>query len=557
MAVDYDLIIVGGGVTGAITADHFAARGRSVLVLDSGPGIEPRMDVVGRFLSAWPKTPGSAYQNYPKAPKPSVVGLDKYYVQTVDPTGASATTLGFRSTYERRVGGTTWHWLGTCLRLLPNDFRLRSEYGVGVDWPLTYADLLPWYEQAERVIGVSGDSQQWRRFLEQRGGQWDQDFPMPMVWQTYLDGVITRALDGQTFDGLPMEVTSTPQGRNSQPYDGRPPCAGNTSCIPVCPIHAKFDSTLVMARAVSNGAEVRPKSVVTRIQIDSNGMARGVTYKDWDRNEHRVTARVVILAAHAIESPKILLMSKLADGTRGIANTSDQVGRNLMDHNVTMSYALAKEPTYPFRGPLSTSGVESLRDGPFRAYRGAFRVEIGNEGWNWATTAPYTDVTTAVADGAFGAQLRQRLEHRITRQFRLGSLVEMLPQQTNRIVPDEGQTDELGIPRPKLHFEPGAYCAAGFDAAQKAHQQIFDAVGCSETHPNGDTFYGAGHVIGTLRMGHDPKQSVVDDVQRSHDHPNLFVLGSATFPTCATANPTLTLVALALRSLPAIEEALP
>jgi choline dehydrogenase-like flavoprotein len=267
------------------------------------------------------------------------------------------------------------------------------------------------------------------------------------------------------------------------------------------------------------------------------------------------------LAAHAIETAKLLLMSATEGLPNGVANRSDQVGRNLMDHPVQLSWALMPNPVYPFRGPLSTSGIESLRDGPFRSKRAAFRMEIGNEGWNWAEGDPYTTVNALIANGRSGTDLKNCVNSIITRQFRFGSLVEQMALSSNRIVPSKRYFDRLGIPRPEIYYDLCDYTRAGFAEARKAAQTIFTKLGATDrTHVDlnspGLFFFegqpyilnGAGHTMGTYRMGSDPNTSIVNAELRSHDHPNLFMLGSGVFPSVGTSNPTLTIAALSLRA---------
>lgn len=206
-------------------------------------------------------------------------------------------------------------------------------------------------------------------------------------------------------------------------------------------------------------------------------------------------------------------------------------------------------------------------------------MEIGNEGWNWANGDPYTTVNQLVtpgqnvvpglvppvSGGLFGANLKAQLNGIITRQFRFGSLVEQMPLSTNRIVPSKQYTDNLGIPRPEITYDLDDYTKAGFKAARDAAVAIFQKLGATDftkvntNSPSVFTFddedfilNGAGHVMGTYRMGDDPNSSVVDKNLRSHDHANLYMLGSGVFPSVGTANPTLTIAALSLRAAEAI-----
>ena len=399
---------------------------------------------------------------------------------------------------------------------------------------------------AEREIGVAGDSAQ------DLGSPRSSPYPMPEIPPTFLDRTIA-----QGFDGTPYEVRSTPQGRNSVVRDDRPPCCGNNSCIPICPIQAKYDATVHVARAEKAGAKLIAQAVVHHIEVGRDGRIAAVRYKHPDGSDHRVTARTFILAAHAVEIPKLLLISRGNNAPHGVANSSDQVGRNLMDHPVQLSWALVRDPVFPYRGPLSTSGVENTRAGDWRATRPSFRIEIGNDGWSWPTGAPITEAQALAGKGLRGEALKKALYERTARQVRFGTLTEQLPDPANRITPDPAQRDQLGIPRPRIAYRIDDYTKAGLAEARAIHEAAFKRLGATEiSHKADNHFQGAGHVMGTARMGSDAKSGVVDADLRAFDHANLFIEGSAVFPTAGAANPTLTIAALALRSVDAIRRSL-
>jgi choline dehydrogenase-like flavoprotein len=262
----------------------------------------------------------------------------------------------------------------------------------------------------------------------------------------------------------------------------------------------------------------------------------------------------------------------------GVANFSGQVGKNLMDHPLYLAWALMPKPVFGYRGPLATSGIESTRDGDFRKKRAAFRIEIGNEGWNFPINDPYTTTVdfinginqsglNPIGEGQpqalFGPGLVNSLNDRLTRQFRLGFLVEQSPDSSN-CVTLAAEKDHLNLPRPKIHYDISPYSRAGLGAAVEAADQIFSQLNARQftTDPAPDDpsalevpvngkpkrikFFGSGHIVGTYCMGTTKENSVVNSEQRSWDHPNLFLVGSGVFPTVATGNPTLTIAALSL-----------
>jgi choline dehydrogenase-like flavoprotein len=262
---------------------------------------------------------------------------------------------------------------------------------------------------------------------------------------------------------------------------------------------------------------------------------------------------VFVLAANAIENARLLLSS-------GAANSSDQVGRNLMDHPYIYSWGLAPVPVYPFRGPDAITGVESLRDGKFRQKNAAFRASFNNWGWS-SFGSPGTDVAGAVAQGIFGTALRQRLADTVTHQVRLGALIEQLPNPSNRVrIDPAAYPGPLGIPKPVIEYNIESYSLAGMEAFAFVASQVWQKTGVKEftdyTQLAGGSFQilgyqghayavmGAGHVVGTHRIGNSRLDSVSGPTCRTWDHPNLYLVGCGNMPTLGTSNPTLTASAL-------------
>ncbi|MFM9107724.1 MAG: GMC family oxidoreductase [Chloroflexota bacterium] len=533
-AARFDVAIVGSGVAGALIAWRLALAGLRVGLIEAGAAID-RAAGAARFRASLIQTPDSAYEEQPWAPWPRVSSKNEYYVQSGDPA------TDFQSTYLRAIGGTTWHWLGSMIRLLPSDFELRTRFGVGIDWPISYADLEPWYLDGERQLGVAGDD------AYDLGSPRSAGYPQPPIPPTYSDRIFKARCEPL---GLP--VVPTPQARNSTEYEGRPPCCGNAQCIPICPIGAKYDASVHVGAAVARGVALLSELVAVAGEIDAVGNVARIRCRRPDRSEQTVEARVFVVACNAIETAKLLLMSRTGALPNGVANSSDQVGRNLADHPIKLSIATADQPVYPYRSPLATSGIESLRDGDFRSNRSAFRIEIGNDGWSWPGLDPLGLAREMIAGGRAGASLWNGVHDQTPTQIRGGSLCEQLPDPTHRVEPAWDDLDAIGGPRPRLTFGIDPYTRKGLDEAATVHDRIFDAMGATYRLHVGQ-WQGAGHLMGTHRMGTDPKTSVTDGFGRTHDHPNLFLAGAGLFPTTGTANPTATVAALALRSAAAIE----
>ena len=628
-----DVAIVGSGFAGSLIAKELSEKGIKVVILEAGEGVQPNINkYMKTFYEADAKVPESAHPpalNNPDgsfrdpakvaAGRPTVLTLDASSWK--DPKKSYLIQKGpqpFTSTYERLAGGTS-HWLGTSLRLVPADFRMQTKYGPKAphfpfpDWPkdIDTQKLSPWYDRAEAELGVSADKAE-QSFLNIGFTKDDYQYPMPRIPGSVLDQHIGDALakltDEETrFLGMDKPVTgikvrSLPAARNSQPYRNRRACAGNTNCIPICPIQAKYDPTISLNDATNSGARLVDHAVASEVLVE-NGRVSQINYISYENEagprtgEGCVKARIYVIAANAIETPRLLLMSKNGGTTiNGVANGSGMVGRHLMDHPYYVAWALMPpgKPVFPYRGPLITSGIGDLCDGPFRTKRAGFRVDIGNEGWNFVvaggqfgadphvTTIDFVNGMNSSGinnrkdnglgkDNAalFGADLAKQMNDVMTRQFRIGFLVEQPPDPNNRVTLSTEYTDALGLPRPEIAYSISDYTKQGIVAAYRLRKLIFDKMGATDfTHRRNDplndnpagfvevidgepvqlSYGGAGHIMGTYRMGDDPKTSVVNSHQRSYDHDNLYLVGSGTFPTGATANPTLTLSALAIRT---------
>ncbi|UAA39848.1 GMC family oxidoreductase [Paraneptunicella aestuarii] len=592
----FDVVIVGGGISGGVMAQklveqHQAANnGKELKILileagtDTGKTFAGYNKYMSTFFTALAKIPNSPFPQNPNAPQPLVTDLapiknnqpltSGYFVQRGP--------LPFGSTYTRALGGTTLHWLGTCLRMLPEDFHIKTEFGHGLDWPISYDELEPYYQKAEMVIGVSGnaDEQNYHNIDNpavhipfEKG----YDYPMEKIPQSYFDNVLADGLQGMKVEMggkvYPIDVVSTPQGRNGMPRNGFEPegavgnpdvgqrCEGNSNCVPICPVQAKYNALKTLVKAEKSGwVEIRSQSVAYKLDVcpSSNKISK-VHYKHYETTEspdhtlHEVSGDIVVLASHAVENAKLMLASN-------VGNSSDMVGRNLMDHPTMLTWGLMPENIGAFRGPGSTSGIPSLRGGEFRKDHAAFRIEIGNWGWNWPTGAPIASVPNLVDEGnMFGTQLRDHMGSMFPRMFRFGFLVEQLPNVNNRVTIDPNYRDQLGNYRPVIDYNVTDYTRAGMAEAKRVSDQIFQRMGIeqfteyNDSQPGyltfegeGYTYNGAGHLVGTHIMGDDPRTSVVNKDQRSWDHPNLYLVGCGNMPTISTSNPTLTMTALTI-----------
>lgn len=621
---EYDVVIVGSGISGSIMAKTLTQAGKSVLILEAGltAGAAMKsnsayynyMTYMETFFNASAKVPNSPYPNLKDAPSIDVINIETIPSPTEPSTKGDylvqAGPLPFGSDNWRGPGGTTMHWLGTTPRMLPNDFQMKTKYGVGVDWPFGYDDLKPYYEMAELEIGVSGSVKEQKGPGVTKNYYGNYEFPMEKIPQSYLDQVFIKEmkkggdsvvkLDGKKYK---IEFVSTPQGRNSIPcpeyqyrditWDRRRKrlvlekstptnryqqvgaiwspnvglrCEGNASCVPICPVQAKYNALKTLRKAVGENLDIKTQAVASRVLVDKKGKkVTGIEYKTFDTgndvvyNTHIAKGKIYVLGASAIENAKILLAS-------GIANSSDQVGRNLMDHWVLLTWGLMPKKSYPYRGPGSTTNIPTFRDGAFRKNHAAWISPVDNWGWAWPVFSPGSDLSNALGQNMLGKELKNHLNDVLTRQVLLHFECEQIPDPENRVTIDEKYKDPIGNYRPIVHYHTNEYMNKSLEAAVKVSDQIFKEANIEdhtsysqdldpdyvEYNGKGYNFWGAGHIVGTHRMGTKPDNSVVNPDQRTWDHDNLYLIGCGNMPTLGTSNPTLTMSALTFKAAEAI-----
>jgi len=620
------------------------------LELDSVSSMTNYNEYIRTFYNQEAKVPNSPYPNLKQAPSPNVLDITPITPPFPDKNGylVQFGPMPFASDAIRVGGGTTLHWLGTTPRMLPNDFRLTEKYGIEINkpnsnektpinWPIDYETLKPYYEMAEFEIGVSGDVSKQQYPIAESTDQYygDYVFPMEEIPQSYMDQKIIDGLAGTSvqlnFENIPLLLVPSPQGRNSipnpkygktkiikaetmssgykmvldssekeeykalgsvwNPYMGER-CEGNASCVPICPVQAKYNALKTLKKALykmnendnltrNPHIEIKAQSVVYRLSVDENDkekiskvhLRRYASKETTDFVEEVIDTSnsIVILAANAFENPKILLNSKYTVIENGqtvektVANRSDQVGRNLMDHMVMLTWGLFPEPVYSYRGPGSTTNISSFRDGTFRSEFSAWISPLDNWGWSWPTFSPGSDLSEFLGDGLFGATLKEALAYRLSRQVLFHFEIEQLPNPNNRVTINDQYMDALGIPRPVIHYELTAYEMRAMEQAKLASDQLFERLGIKDfTQYNATdnntvvynnvrySYNGAGHIVGTHRMGATPDDSVTNSYCKSWDHPNLYIVGAGNMTTLGTSNPTLTLSAFTIRSVESI-----
>jgi len=530
-----DVVVVGAGVAGAMVADVLAARGHQVLILEAGP----RPDRAG-LVRAWRETPQTNYMApYPDpewAPSPDPAAWGEYLIQT----GPDS----YNQQFIRAVGGSTWHWAAATWRFLPVDFRLRSTYGVGRDWPIDYATLEPFYQEAEERMGVAGDDPDAadETVLAPRS----QPYPMEGLALSYLDRTIAERLNPRGY-----QMLTEPVARNKHIYNGRPPCCGNNNCMPICPIGAQFNGIHAVEKAEASGVTVMERAYVSFVELGPDGRAQAVRFLRPDGSEWRVTARHVVLAANGIETPRLMLMSAQEGAPGGLGNQGDQLGRNLMDHPGTSVVFDMPRPVWPGRGPQEMTSILRFRAGDFRSDYAAKKLHL----WNGSSVASVVD--EKIEQGLTGEELRVAVRETAARRCAINNFHEQLPEARNRITLSD-RTDPSGLPRPSFWWEVGAYVRRSAEHTAEVYREIVDIRGAElvsvEDGPEGCA--NNNHMMGATIMGEDPGDSVVGPDTRVHGHDNLWVASSSVFPSSACVNSTLTIAALALRTGRAVDERL-
>ncbi len=502
MAADrsVDAVVVGAGACGSLVAKDLAEAGWRVTVLEAGRRLDPAVDLANSEANA-----GKIMWTEPR------VYAGKHGV--VPKTGVG-------------VGGGTLVWLGVMPRFHPEDFRTRSIDGVGADWPIGYDDLRPYYAQIEREFGVAGEC----------GPFAPEQYELPQPPHRFNWHAQVLARGAAKLGARPF---APPVAINSVAYGGRPACIYCGWCGSGCPTGAKATaSQIYLEPAERAGAKVISQAFVHRVNYNAElGRATGVEYSDADGREHAVEARVVILAAHAIETPRLLLLSANTTFPEGLANSSGCVGRVLMSHPTWQVFGKFAEPINAYKG-MQMGHVMVQDDYRTDVRRGCARGYV-------LISYMMTPITYAnLSDAGYGLEYKRFL-HDYAFTAAWWAHAEGLPIETNTVTLDSEVKDARGLPAARITYEWGDNDVRLAGAARDRAAEMMAASGAERVHIGLN--YGA-HAMGSCRMGDDPRTSVVNSFGQSHDVANLFVCDTSVFVTSAGVNPTLTAMALARRS---------
>ncbi len=506
------VVIVGSGAGGGTLGNELAQKGIKVVILEAGDRNEIQDFVNDEWASfkqlAWTDmrtTSGSwrVAHDFPNLPAWIV----------------------------KSVGGSTVHWAGASLRFHPYEFKTRTTYGnvAGanvLDWPITLAEMEPWYALAETKMGVTGTN------------------GIPRLPGNNNFKVMAA---GAAKVGY-KEIHTGNMAINSQPRDGRGSCQQIGFCFQGCKSGAKWSTlyTEIPKGEATGNLEVRPNCQALRIEHDASGKVTGVVYADADDKGtlKRQRARVVAVACNSIESPRLLLNSASNQFPDGLANSSGQVGRNYLRHTTGSVYGIFDQPVHIYRGTTMAGIIrDEARFDPGRGFAGGYEFETISLG------LPF--MAAFLNPGAWGRTFTSALDM-YPNMAGMWIVGEDLPQETNRITLDPVVKDANGMPVSSVHFDDHPNDFAMREHAYRQGTAIYEAVGATRvirTPP-----YPSTHNLGTNRMSDNPRDGVLNKWGQTHDVKNLFVSDGSQFTSGAACNPTLTIVSLAMRQADTISK---
>ncbi len=511
------VLVIGAGASGAAFAWSIADIGTSVLCLDQGPWMK-QADYPSNGLDFESRGMGDF------SPSPNVRRLPTDY--PVNEEGSEISPLMFNA-----IGGSTIMWAGHFPRLTPGDFRTKSEDGVGEDWPIDYETLDPFFAINDRMMGVSGLS-----------GDPAYPYHEPPLPPLPL-GMTGNAL-ASGFEKLGWHWWPSDSAILSREYEGRAPCINLGPCMTGCAQGAKASTDITYWPAAQRkGVQVRPGCRVREITVRADGMADGVLYYDEEGQIQVQKAEIVVLACNGIGTPRLLLSSKSKQHRDGLANSSGLVGKNLMFHPYTAVTGIFDGPLNG-RGPVGCSlwSHEFYRTDRSRGFVRGYSFEA-IRGFGPVQTALWGMVHGLVPWGEDHHREFARLyDHTAT----LAGITEDLAEETNAVTLDAEMTDSHSIPAPKISYRLSENSRKMLAHAMERATEALTAAGAVKTVPMPLIREAGWHLLGTARMGRDPRTSVVNERGQAHDVKNLFIVDGSIFVTAGGVNPTSTIQALAL-----------
>jgi choline dehydrogenase-like flavoprotein len=496
---EVDLVIVGAGAGGATLAQRLARKGWNIVVLESGPFWDPDRD--------WVSDEAGAHVLYWNEPR---------VISGEDPVELGKNNSG------RGVGGSMVHYAGFAPRFHPSDFRTRSRDGVGADWPISYDELKPHYEQVETELPVSGE--RW---------PWGDPHSYPYTAHPVSAGADLARRGGREV-GVTWKVgpVAIPNGT----FGNRPHCIYRGFCLQGCKVNAKASPLIThIPDALAHGVEVRADSHVTRIGIDEAGRATGVAYMK-NGSERFQKASAVAVAGYSIETPRLLLLSANRRNPNGLGNSHDQVGRYTMVQGAPQMAGRFPERVSMYKAPPPEICSEQFYEtDPDRGFARGFALQtVGPQPIAWAEHV--------LADGHWGLSMREYMRD-YNHWYTIGVLNELLPHADNRVTLASDERDRFGNPVAHFNYSQSQNDRDNIAFSKGVMRDVLEAAGAQDIL----TIDRYAHLVGGCRMGRTPEDSVVDQDHRVWGFENLFLADGSVLPTQGSANPALTIMALASR----------
>jgi choline dehydrogenase-like flavoprotein len=495
---EVDVVVVGCGAGGATLIQRLARAGVSIVGLDAGPFWDPDAD--------WVSDEWGSHRLYWTEPR---------LISGTDPVPLGSNNSG------RGVGGSMIHYAGYTPRFHPSDFETATRDGVGADWPIRYEDLKPYYKAIEEELPVSG--QPW---------PWGDPHRYPYSPQP-LGG------NGEVFvrgaDALGIETRIGPVAIANGRFGHRPHCIYRGFCLQGCKVNAKASPLIThIPDALAHGAEIRPHAMVTRVVVDDAGRATGVTYLTHGI-EHFQRARLVVVAGYSIETPRLLLLSATSRFPDGLCNDHGQVGRYLMVQGAPQVAGRFEAEVRMYKAPPpEVSSEQFYETDPTKPYRRGFSLQN-------ISPLPITYAEHVTAQGHWGEVLREYMRD-YNHWAVMGALCEFLPRWENSVTLAE-ENDRNGFPVANFSYSMCDNDRALLQAAQRVQEDILRAAGATETI----AVKRYAHLVGGCRMATEERQGVVNADHQAFAVPNLYVVDGSVLPTQGSANPALTIMALAAR----------
>ena len=496
-----DLCIVGAGAGGSVLAQRLARAGWRIVVLEAGPFWDPDAD--------WVSDEAGSHELYWTEPR--VIG------------GSDPVELG-KNNCGRGVGGSMVHYAGYAPRFHPSDFQTARRDGVGADWPVSYWDLKPHYEEIERELPVAGQNWPW-------GDRHSYPFtPHPISGAAAVLWKGARELEIEMRVGPVAIVNGT--------FGNRPHCIYRGYCLQGCKVNAKGSPYVShLPDAIEHGVEVRARSMAARVEIDeSSGAATGVSYFDEASGRERMQrADAVAVACYSIETPRLLLNSVSRRFPHGVGNGEDQVGRYVMVQGAAQTAGRFPDELRMYKAPPpEVSSEDFYETDAARGFARGFSIQT-------VSPLPIGWAEHVLADGHWGRALREYMRD-YNHWATVGVLNELLPQAENRVTLADDR-DRWGLPVSRMDYSLCENDQRNIEFSTGVIKDILDAAGAQDVL----TINRFAHLIGGARMGFTPQDSVVDGDHRVWGMPNLYLCDGSVCPTQGSANPALTIMALASR----------